>query len=104
MLGRRDLVTIRGTRDRRLAALAELQRGRVRRDQLRAIAITKSMIQTMLRNGRLVRRYPSVYVVGHSAPVANVVVKSGTPLCFRAENGAGPFDSVFVHGFLTTDK
>src|SRR5947209_8282085 len=69
VLGQRDPVSIRGSRERKLAAIAELQRGRASRRQLLAAGITSSMIKTMLGNGRLLRRYPGVYAVGHAAPV-----------------------------------
>jgi very-short-patch-repair endonuclease len=68
VLGARDAVTIRGSRDERIAAIAKRQRGRVSRDQLVAAGITKSVIQTMLRNGSLRRRQRAVFAVGHDAP------------------------------------
>ncbi|MFL5828499.1 MAG: hypothetical protein ACJ76X_01150 [Solirubrobacteraceae bacterium] len=61
-------MTIRGSREDRLAAIAKLQRGRVSRDQLLAAGITKTMIQTMLRTGSLRRRRRGVFAVGHEAP------------------------------------
>jgi very-short-patch-repair endonuclease len=58
-------VPISGTRDQKAAAIAGLQRGRAAREQLRQGAITKSQIQTMVRNGALHLRLPGVYAVGH---------------------------------------
>jgi very-short-patch-repair endonuclease len=63
VLGVWDPVPIRGSRDERVAAVASRQRGRVTRAQLLAAGVSRSMIETMLRNGRLQARYPGVYAL-----------------------------------------
>ncbi len=46
-----------------------MQRGRASRAQLHAIGLTDGAIQRRLRRGSLVREHPSVYLIGHAAPV-----------------------------------
>src|SRR3954453_3683047 len=67
-LGERDLVLVSGTRDQRIAAIAERQRGRVARRQLLAAGVSRNMIHTMLHTGLLVARHRGVYAFGHAAP------------------------------------
>ncbi len=69
VLGLRDPVSVRGGRDRRIGAIAKMQRGRVARGQLLQAGITDGMIHRMVAQGSLHRRYPGVYVVGHLAPI-----------------------------------
>ncbi|MFL5829344.1 MAG: DUF559 domain-containing protein [Solirubrobacteraceae bacterium] len=68
VLGQSGLLRVSGRRDERIAGIAAVQRGRVRRSQLLAAGVTRNMIETMLENGRMARRYRGVYVVGHAAP------------------------------------
>jgi very-short-patch-repair endonuclease len=63
VLGVWDPVPIHGSRDERAAAVAGRQRGRVTRAQLLAAGVSRSMIETMLGNGRLEARYPGVYAL-----------------------------------------
>ena len=59
---------VSGKRDQRIAAIAELQRGRVARRQLLAAGVSRNMIHTMLHTGPLVARHRGVYAFGHAAP------------------------------------
>ena len=66
VLGRWDPVPVRGSRDRRVAAVAAEQRGRANRRQLVTAGISSSQIETMLAKEWLAARFRGVYVVGHS--------------------------------------
>jgi very-short-patch-repair endonuclease len=56
-------VVVSGHRDERIAKVAELQRGYVTREQLRAVGITDPMTTRLIKAGRLVRLYQSVYAL-----------------------------------------
>ncbi len=56
-------VSVSGTRDERIAAIAELQHGHVSREQLRAVGVSDTGIARLIGAGRLLRVHPSVYVV-----------------------------------------
>lgn len=56
-------MVVAGRREERIAQIAELQQGRVTRNQLRAAGITDSAIKRLIASGRLVRLYRSVYAV-----------------------------------------
>jgi hypothetical protein len=68
ILGAREVVTVKGPRDHRIAAIAAAQRGRVATRQLDAIGFTPSRISTRVRNGSLIRVRHGVYAVGYVAP------------------------------------
>lgn len=70
VLGVRDLTPVSGPRDRRIAAIAEAQRGRVSRRQLLAAGIGESTIDRLLVKGQLQRLHGGVYAVGHLAPIS----------------------------------
>ncbi len=69
VLGVRDPVVVSGTRDERIAAIATRQQGRVSRRQLRAAGIGDGVIQRLIARGTLHREHPSVFAVGHHAPM-----------------------------------
>jgi very-short-patch-repair endonuclease len=69
VLGVRDPVVVSGTRDQRIAAIASRQHGRVGRSQLRAAGITDNVIAGLIARGALHREHPSVFAVGHHAPM-----------------------------------
>lgn len=56
-------MVVSGGREQRVARVAELQRGRITRDQLRALAISDSTIKRLIGSGRLVRVHRGVYAV-----------------------------------------
>lgn len=56
-------MVVAGSREARIAQIAELQRGRVTRDQLRAAGITDNAIKSLIASGRLIRLSRSVYAV-----------------------------------------
>lgn len=66
VLGVRHVFPVSGPRDRRIAAIAGLQRGFVSRWQLLAAGIQPRAIDRMLANGRLLQAHRGVYSVGHS--------------------------------------
>lgn len=68
ILGVRELVTVKGPRDHRIAAIAAAQRGRVATRQLTAVGFTPSRISTRVRNSHLIRVGHGVYAVGYVAP------------------------------------
>lgn len=51
----------------RVAEIAERQRGRIARRQLRALGLGEATISAWLRRGRLHRVLPGVYALGHRA-------------------------------------
>src|SRR5438105_7082954 len=61
-------VPVSGTRAERIAAIAELQRGRIARRQLLAAGIGRSAIGRLIANGHLHVLHRAVYAVGHVAP------------------------------------
>jgi very-short-patch-repair endonuclease len=69
VLGVRDPIVVTGTRDERIAAIADAQRGRVSRAQLTAAGITDSAIRTRTAKSWLHRLHIAVYAVGHRAPI-----------------------------------
>jgi very-short-patch-repair endonuclease len=69
LLGSRNAMIVSGTVDQRVATIARQQRGRASRVQLRAIGLSDGAIQRRVRRGALLREHPSVYIVGHAAPV-----------------------------------
>jgi very-short-patch-repair endonuclease len=69
LLGVRPLFLVSGTRDQRVAAIAERQRGRISRQQLLAAGISRNVIDRMRANGRLHRLHAGVYAAGHLAPI-----------------------------------
>lgn len=66
----RHPVAISGEPEDRIAAIAQLQRGRVSRAQLLAAGIADRTIYHLAANGFLRRRHRGVYAVGHTAPTA----------------------------------
>jgi hypothetical protein len=69
VLGVRDPVVVSGTRDERIAAIATVQQGRVSRRQLHAAGIGDGVIKQLVARGALHREHPSVFAVGHHAPM-----------------------------------
>jgi very-short-patch-repair endonuclease len=61
-------VCLRGTPDERIAAVAERQRGKISREQLRALSISSKAIHGRTATGLLHREHRGVYAVGHTAP------------------------------------
>jgi very-short-patch-repair endonuclease len=56
-------VGVSGGRDERIGRIAELQRGRISRGQLRAAGITDSATKYLIASGRLIREHQAVYRV-----------------------------------------
>ena len=69
LLGASHPVPASGPREKRIAAIAEAQRGRAARRQLLSAGISSSAIGRMIDRGRLHPVHPGVYTVGHDAPV-----------------------------------
>ncbi len=63
ILGVGPAVVVEGTREQRIAQVAELQRARITRAQLRAIGVTDGATKHLISSGRLVREHRSVYRV-----------------------------------------
>src|SRR5436305_5374843 len=66
VLGRWEPLAVTGDRNERVAAIAAVQRSRVKRAQLLAAAIPAYRIRTMRGSGWLRTRFPGVYVVGYA--------------------------------------
>jgi hypothetical protein len=64
----RRRITVSGTRDQRIAAVANLQRSRLTRQQLLAIEIGSNTAYRLLRSGYLFPKHRCVYVL-HRADV-----------------------------------
>ena len=69
VLGRRHELEVSGARERRIAAIATAQRGRVSHRQLLAAGIGEAAITNLLERGTLFPRHRGVYTVGHEAPI-----------------------------------
>jgi very-short-patch-repair endonuclease len=67
-LGVRHPIPVTGTRDERITAIANRQRGRISRDQMYAAGIKRGAIDRRARNGHLIRKHRAIYAVGHIAP------------------------------------
>src|SRR5689334_4784594 len=70
ILGVGSLVSVSGSRDERIARIAELQRGLIARKQLYAVGVTDGAIGRRLASGRLLRIHPGVYAVRPALEVA----------------------------------
>lgn len=70
MLGSVSEVVVTGPAMRRIAAIAERQRGYVARRQLLAAGLDAGTITRRVRAGVLIAAHVGVYAVGHAAPVA----------------------------------
>jgi len=62
-------ISVSGSRDQKLAAIAATQRGRVSRRQLRAASFSDGATDRLVSKGRLHRLHTGVYAVGHLAPI-----------------------------------
>lgn len=69
VLGLSELLPVRGERDRRIAAIAAAQRGRVSRRQLLSAGVSASTIHRMVVRAMLHPLHGGVYAVGHLTPV-----------------------------------
>jgi len=69
VLGVSEVLPVWGGRDRRIAAIAERQRGRVSRRQLLSAGVSASTIHRIVVKGMLHALHGGVYAVGHPAPV-----------------------------------
>ena len=63
ILGMRRRTTVCGTRDQRIAAVANLQRGRLNRQQLLAIGIGSNTIVRLVASGYLAPKHRGVYAL-----------------------------------------
>jgi very-short-patch-repair endonuclease len=69
VLGVSEKIIVSGSRDARIAAIAEHQRGRVSRRQLLVGGLSKSQIHHLTATDRLFRMHAGVYAVGHPGEV-----------------------------------
>jgi very-short-patch-repair endonuclease len=69
VLGRRHELEVSGPRERRIAAIATVQRGRISYRQLLAAGIGKTAILGLVERGGLFPHHRGVYVVGHEAAI-----------------------------------
>jgi very-short-patch-repair endonuclease len=69
LLGAVEEVPIRGSRDQRIAQIAEAQRGRVASRQLIAAGISSSTTSRLVARSHLFPLYRAVFAVGHTAPI-----------------------------------
>src|SRR5436190_24273079 len=65
MRGKTITVPVADEVDRRIAALADRQRGYVRRKQLLSVGVTARAIEYRIKTGRLIPVYAGIYAVGH---------------------------------------
>jgi very-short-patch-repair endonuclease len=78
-------MTISGSRDQRIVAIAAAQRGRITREQMLAAGISNGAIGRRTASGALRRLHPGVYAVG--PPVA-VALADGTAALLACGEGA----------------
>jgi very-short-patch-repair endonuclease len=69
VLGVRSEVSISGSREERIAAVAGHQRGRIATRQLRAIGVGPASVSWLVGRGRLFPSLRCVFILGHSAAV-----------------------------------
>ncbi len=85
--------------ERKLARLAGRFHGIVDDAQLRSLGITRSSVRRRLQTGKLIRKYPGVYAVGHT----NLTIKGLWLAAVRAcGEGAvlSHWDAAVLHGLL----
>lgn len=68
VLGVSHPIRVSGTRDEKIATIANLQRGLVSRAQMVAAGISDDAVDRLSRKSHLHRRHRGVYAVGHTAP------------------------------------
>jgi very-short-patch-repair endonuclease len=83
----------RNDTDLRIGALARAQHGPVAHRQLRALGLSHEQIAYRLRVGRLIRRHPAVYLVGHE-----VLTREGRWMAAVLASGDGALLSHFDAG------
>ncbi len=90
ILGIRRGTTVSGTRDQRIASVANLQRGRLTRQQLLAIGIGSNTVDRLIRCGYLAPKHRGVYAL-HRAEVeygdetaALLALRDGSVLSHRS--------------------
>lgn len=69
VLGQRALFPVWGDREQRIAAIARVQRGRVKRQQLLAAGIAPMTIKNMVRRALLVSEHAGVYALAYAPDV-----------------------------------
>jgi very-short-patch-repair endonuclease len=69
VLGVRSDVSISGSRNERIAAVAARQRGRIASRQLRAIGVAPASVAWLVATGHLFPSLRCVFRVGHQAPI-----------------------------------
>lgn len=83
MLGARFAVTVSGTREQRVAAVARLQRGHVTRVQMRAVGLSDGMLDRLVRRGHLVRVHRGVFALAGLDPRAPLGAETAALLSVR---------------------
>ncbi len=69
VLGAGEEITVSGHRDRRIAAIAKAQRGRVATRQLRAAGLSSGVVSRLVASHWLIPVQRAVFAVGHTAPM-----------------------------------
>jgi very-short-patch-repair endonuclease len=70
VLGARSEIRLFGTKSERIEQIARVQRGRVSRTQLLAVAIKRKAIARRVATGYLIQLHRCVFAVGHLAPTS----------------------------------
>lgn len=68
VLGVRRPIRVSGDRDAKVAVIANCQRGRISRRQMRLAGLSDDTIDRLAATGHLHRRHRGVFTVGHTAP------------------------------------
>jgi very-short-patch-repair endonuclease len=99
VLGVRRPIAVSGTRDDRIAAIADLQRGRVSREQLLAAGVADRTIYGRVAAGHLHREHRGVYAVGHTAP-APLAAETSALLACGQHAVLSHHTAALIHGLI----
>lgn len=88
--------------DRRVAALAARQHGRIRFDQLVACGLDDAAVARRVKKGQLHRVHTGVYAVGHTAETMHAQIAAAV-LAGGATAVASHWSSAALHGFVRWD-
>lgn len=99
MLGAGSEMLVSGTRDERIFAIAQLQRGLVSRRQLAAAGIAQSTITRLAHSGQLRRKHSGVFAVGPELDVP-LADETAALLAVRAGGALSHHTAAIVWGLM----
>jgi very-short-patch-repair endonuclease len=96
-------VSVSGTPDQRIRAIATVQRGRISRGQLVVAGIGAAQTARLLAAGRLVREQRGVFTVGHDAPT-EYGAETSALLAVRTGAALSHWTAAHLWGLVAPDR